>query len=112
LAQLRRRAGLTTEELARRAGVSYHVLAAHQRRGYKYGWRGDNLLRVARVLAEALGMEEGEVARLLMGEGDSVREERKRRQAAKEAVRIARRIAGQSSLTEEEVLRKLGEESS
>lgn len=109
LAELRRRAGLTTEELARRAGVSYHVLAAHQRRGYKYGWRGDNLLHVARVLAEALGMEEGEIARLLLGEEDPTQKERKRRQAAKEAAQSARRIAERSGLTEEEVLRKLGE---
>jgi len=38
-----------------------------------------------------------------------LREERKRRQAAKEAARIARRIAERSGLTEEEVFRRLGE---
>lgn len=72
LSDLRRRAGLTTEELARRAGVSYNTLAAHQRRGFRYGWRAENLLRVARVLAERLNMSVEEVISLLAEEEGSM----------------------------------------
>lgn len=68
LSKLRKRAGLTTEDLAREAGVSYNTLAAHQRRKGPKGWKADTLLRVADVLAERLGVGVEEVIRELVGE--------------------------------------------